>query len=176
MAACAVVLGYAGWDLTTQTLQLLADGFDRLEDVDPVTLSGYQQRVLSAYGVLGVGIAALAAVFGFFGALRSVSRVPLAFGGAFVPLAILTVSYGRTDFLDISVRYAVAALALSVAYFALASLFERRVPEYQPGRDGTVATCLIATISAVTLGLCMILERGALTVALALMAPATALV
>ena len=176
VSACVVVLGYAGWDLTMDTWRPLAGGMDTLQGVDPAVLPGYQQRMLSAYGILGLGIALLAGVFGFVGATRSASRVPLAFGGAFVPLAILGVSYGRTDFLDISLRYGITAFVLGTAYFSLASLFERRLPEGLPGRDGTVATCLVAAISALTLGLCMVLERGALTVALALMAPATALV
>ena len=176
IAATAAVLGYAGWDLTMDTWQPLAGGIGTLRDADPAALPGYQQRLLSAYGVLGFGIALLAAVFGFVGALRSVSRVQLAFGGAFVPLVILAVSYGRTDFLDVSLRYGVVALVLCLAYFALASRFERHLADDCPGRDGTVATCLVAAISALTLGLCMVLERGALTVALALISPATALV
>ena len=176
IAAVAVVLGYSGWDLSVETLQPLTGGVENLQGIDPVVLPGYQQRMLSAYGFLGLALSVLAALFGFVGAFRSVSRVPLAFGGAFVPLAILAVSYGRTDFLDVSVRYGVAALVLSLVFFALALQFERRLTTDHPGRDGTVATCLIATIAAVTLALCMVLERGALTVALALMAPATAIV
>ncbi len=176
VAAIAAVLGYSGWEMTTGTVMPLAGGFDTLNEVDPTTLPGYQQKLVSIYGVLGVGLALLAAITGFAGALRSVARVPLAFGAAFVPGLILGVSYIRTDFLAVSVRYGAIALAVSAALSMVAGFFDRRLAGDEPGREGVVATCLIAAIAVLTLGLCMLLERGALTVALALVSPATAFV
>jgi uncharacterized membrane protein len=176
LASVVVVLGYSGWELSAGALEPFSEGLETLNQVDPAVLPGYQQKLLSLYGGLGFGLALLAGLIGFLGAMRSVSRVPLAFGGAFVPVLILAVSYARTDFLDLSVRYGAMALALCMVFFLVATYFDRRLPDDEPGRDGVVATYLIASISVLTLGLCMLLERGALTVALALMAPATAIV
>lgn len=176
LAGIAAVLGYSGWELTVETWQPVSSGFDTLEQVDPATLPGYQQELVSFYGGLGVGLALLAALTGVTGALRSAARVPLAFGATFVPILILGVSYVRTEFLAQSVRYGAIALAMSALFTMLAGFFERRLLEGRSDRDGVVATCLIAAISVLTLGLAMLLERGALTVALALMSPATALV
>lgn len=176
LAGIATVLGYSGWELTVETWQPLSSGFDTLEQVDPATLPGYQQKLVSLYGGLGVGLAVLAALTGVTGALRSAARVPLAFGATFVPILILGVSYIRTEFLAQSVRYGAIALAMSAVFTMLAGFFERRLPQDRSDRDGVVATCLIAAISVLTLGLAMLLERGALTIALALMSPATAFV
>lgn len=175
-AGIAAVLGYSGWEMTVETWQPLSSGFDTLEQVDPATLPGYQQKLVSLYGGLGVGLALLAALTGVTGALRSAARVPLAFGATFVPILILGVSYIRTEFLAQSVRYGAIALAMSAMFTMLAGFFERRLPEDGSDRDGVVATCLIAAISVLTLGLAMLLERGALTIALALISPATAFV
>lgn len=174
VAGLVAVAGYAGWELTADSWVPLANGFDTLEPVGPNILPGYQQKVLSLFGALGFAIALLAGMTGLYGALRSAARVPLAFGGAFVPLLILAVCYARTDFLDVSVRFGAIALVLGAGLYALALFADRRLSDLDDGRAGVTATYLIAALSALTLGLCMLLERGALTVALALMAPATA--
>lgn len=176
LAAIAAVLGYAGWELTVETWAPLSNGFDTLGQVDPTRLPGYQQKMVSLYGALGVGLALLAALSGFAGAIRSAARVPLAFGAAFVPVLILGVSYARTEFLELSLSYGVMALAMSAAFTLVAGFFDRRLSDGQDGRDGVVATCLIASISVLTLGIGMLLERGALTIALALVSPVTAYV
>lgn len=176
LAGIATVLGYSGWELTAETWEPLANGFDTLDQVDPVRLPGYQQKMVSLYGGLGVGLALLAALSGFAGVMRSAARVPLAFGATFVPILILGVSYARTEFLEQSVRYGAMALAMSAIFTILAGFFDRRLAEEPTGRDGVVATCLIASVSVLTLGLAMLLERGALTIALALVSPAVAFV
>ena len=86
VAGLVAVAGYAGWELTADSWVPLASGFDTLEPVDPDILPGDQQKVLSLFGALGFATALLAGVTGLYGALRSAARVPLAFGGAFVPL------------------------------------------------------------------------------------------
>ncbi|MDA4846977.1 DUF2339 domain-containing protein [Hoeflea poritis] len=174
VASLVVVLGYAGWELTADSWAPLAYGPDAPGSINPNILPGYQQKVLSLFGGLGFAIAALAGAIGLFGALRSAARVPLAFGGAFVPPLILAVCYARTDFLDVSVRLGVIALVLSIALYAVAQYADRRLSDTSAGRAGVAANYMIAALSTLTLGLCMVLERGALTVSLALMAPATA--
>ncbi|MEX3008237.1 DUF2339 domain-containing protein [Hoeflea sp. TYP-13] len=174
VAAIVTVIGYSSWELTADTWEPIANSFDTLEQIDPAFLPGYQQKLLSLFGALGIGLALLAGGLGLLGAMRSAARVPLAFGGAFVPVLILGVSYARTDFLGLSVRYGVIALVLCVAFYAIAIYADRRLSDANNGREGVTASYLIAALSALALGLCMLLERGALTVALALMTPATA--
>ena len=88
VAGIMVVVGYAGWDLSSESWAPLANGFDALDPIDPNILPGYQQKALSLFGLLGFAVALLAAATGFFGAMRSAARVPLAFGGAFVPVLV----------------------------------------------------------------------------------------
>ncbi|WP_419910600.1 DUF2339 domain-containing protein [Hoeflea sp.] len=176
VAAIVSIVGYAGWELSEESWAPLANGFDALEPVDPNILPGYQQKMLSLFGALGFALALLAGAMGLFGAMRSAARVPLAFGGAFVPLLVLAICYARTDFLDVSVRFGSIALVLSVAFYAVALFADRRLADDDEGGAGVTASYLVAALSALTLGLCMLLERGVLTVALALMAPATAYV
>ena len=171
-----VFLGYGAWELSVETWQPLARGFDPMDGISPTMLPGYQQKALSLFGLLGLGLAVLAGLIGLLGALRSAPRVPLAFGGAFLPVLILAMSYVRTDFLDISARSGVIALVLCAGFFAVAQWLDRRAEEDDEQGSGVVATYLIAALFALTLGLCMLLERAALTVALALIAPATAIV
>ena len=174
VAAVITVLGYSSWHFSLENLQTLASGLAQQQSIDPETLPGYQQSMFSTFAVLGAVLSLLAGVLGYLGAMRSASRVPLAFGGAFVPALILAVAYARTDFLEISVRYGSMALVLCMAFYAIAMFADKRIAREEPGRDGVTATYLVASLSVLALGLCMLLERGALTVALALMAPATA--
>ena len=174
VAVIFAAVGYSSWELTVESWQPIADGAASLDGFDPAVLPGYQQKLLSLFGALGIGLAILAGVLGLNGAFRSAARVPLAFGGAFVPVLMLAVAYARTDFLDVSIRYGVIALVLCVAFYAVAHKTDRSLSDEDNGREGVTASYLIAALVALALGLSMLLERGALTVALALIAPATA--
>ncbi|MEM9105323.1 MAG: DUF2339 domain-containing protein, partial [Pseudomonadota bacterium] len=169
VAAILAVIGYAGWDLA-------AVDWGPIEGFDPSTLPGYQQKMLSVFGGAGFGLALLAAIIGLSGALRSASRVPLSFAGAFVPVLIVAATYMRTDFLAVSVRYGIIALTLGVLFYAVARFCDQRLGNDEPGRDGVTATYLIAALSAIALGLSLILDGGTLTVALVLISPATAFI
>ncbi|MCP4997489.1 MAG: DUF2339 domain-containing protein [Hyphomicrobiales bacterium] len=176
VAVVAALIGYSGWELTVESWEPITNGSTSLGQLDPAVLPGYQQKMLSLFGALGFGLALLAGIIGLHGALRSAARVPLAFGGAFMPVLVLAVAYARTDFLDISVRYGVLALVLYAAFYAIALFSDRRLSDDNNGREGVTASYLIAALTALALGLCMLLERGALTVALALIAPASAFI
>ncbi len=177
VAVIVAAVGYGSWDIGIDTWAPLVGNADTIEQLNPIFMPGYKQQALSMFGVLGIVLAALAATLGFAGARWSASRVPLAFGGAFTPVLLLAVAYARTDFLDISLRYGIIALLLSVALYGVAMHMDRHIQsEDANGRDGVVATCLLACLGVFALGLCMVLDQGTLTVALALMAPATALV
>ena len=172
VAAVIVALGYGGWDMA----------LDNLTDWRPQPapaldmLPGFRQKLLSTYAVLGAGLGALAIVLGMRGSLMSTARVPVAVGGAFLPILIVAVAYARMDALQISFRFGLLAIVLSVVLFGLADALKRRLHSDATGREGAIAVWLIASLTAFTLGLCMMLDRGTLTVALGLMSPIVAVV
>lgn len=174
VAAILAVIGYASWNLTVIDWGPIAD--NPMEGFDPSMLPGYQQKMLSIFGGAGFGLALLAAIIGLNGALRSASRVPLSFAGAFVPVLVVAVTYMRTDFLAVSIRYGIIALTLGVLFYTVARYCDSKLGEADEGRDGVTATYLIAALSAIALGLSLILDGGTLTVALALITPATAFI
>lgn len=92
--------------------------------------------------------------------------------GAAAPILILIALYARIAHLDRSMPFAIAALALAGIFaFAVEQLTKR---EPQPGQQTSLAIYATASLGALALALTMALEKGWLTVALALMAPAAA--
>jgi uncharacterized membrane protein len=92
--------------------------------------------------------------------------------GTATPLLILIALYARIAHLDQSIPFALAALALAGAFAYMAEQLVRR----QSGAGQQIAIALYATgsLAALALGLTFALEKGWLTVALALMSPAAA--
>jgi uncharacterized membrane protein len=134
------------------------------------------QRVF--YGthlVLGAGLAALFGAAGFLAQGRSPRAiVPIlwAASAVFVPLAILVALYYRIYVFEQSLPFAGIALLLA-ALFALATeAVDRRGP--RPGSAGAAAIFATGAVAALALALTLALERGWLTVALALMVPGVA--
>lgn len=87
------------------------------------------------------------------------------------PLAILAVAYLRVAWLDASLPFALAAGALGLAFSGVARWFRAR----ETGEDGpairlAVGVAASGAIGALALGLTFALDRGSLTVALALSA------
>jgi uncharacterized membrane protein len=91
---------------------------------------------------------------------------------AFAPVAMLVALYYRIAALDRSLPFAAIALLLA-AIFAIATeaLLQR---ERRPGIGAASALYATAALAALALALTFALEKGWLTVALALMAPGTA--
>ena len=117
----------------------------------------------------GFGIA------GFLAQGRSVSAVvPVVWSATatFVPLALLIALYARIAQLDRSIPFAIVAVMLAAAFGAATETLTRRA--HRPGL--TIATALFATatLAALALGLTFALEKGWLTIALALMCTGTA--
>jgi uncharacterized membrane protein len=134
------------------------------------------QRVF--YGThlaLGAGLAALFGAAGFLAQGRSTQSVVPALWAAsavFVPLAILIVLYYRIYSFEQSLPFAGLALLLA-ALFALATeALSRREP--RPGSAAATAIFATGAVAALALALTMALEKGWLTVALALMVPGVA--
>jgi uncharacterized membrane protein len=125
--------------------------------------------------VLGAGWAALFGGAGFLAQGRaSRALAPMLWGAAavFAPLAMLVALYYRIAQLDRSLPFAVLALLLA-AIFALATeTLTKRAP--RPGLMAVSAMFATGALGALALALTFALEKGWLTVALALMVPGAA--
>ena len=124
---------------------------------------------------LAAAWAALFGVAGFFAQGRSVrALVPMLWSATsvFAPLAMLIALYYRIANLDRSLPFAALALLLA-AIFALATenLLRR---EHRPGIGAASAFYATGALAALALALTFALEKGWLTIALALMAPGAA--
>jgi uncharacterized membrane protein len=102
------------------------------------------------------------------------ATVPIIWGaaGVAVPIALLIALYARIAHLDRSVPFAIVAIALAGVFAAATEQLAKR--EARPGL--VVATALFATgtLAALALALTFALEKGWLTIALALMSAGTA--
>jgi uncharacterized membrane protein len=130
-----------------------------------------------AHLALGFAFAALFAAAGFLAQGRSPrAEPPIAWAGTavLVPLAILVALYYRIYGFERSIPFAAIALLIA-ALFALATdLLMKREP--RPGFASAAAIFATGAIAALALALTLALEKGWLTVALALMVPGTAYV
>ena len=123
-----------------------------------------------------------AAIFAFgFGAAgflaqgRSVSAIiPVVWSaaGLFTPLALLVALYARIAHLDRSIPFAILAVMLAAAWGAATEILTRR--DVRPGLAISTALFATGTLAALALALTFALEKGWLTIALALMSMGTA--
>ena len=122
--------------------------------------------------------AAWAAMFGIAGFLaqgRSArALVPILWSAtaAIVPLAMLIALYYRIAELDRSLPFAGLALLLAAIYAVATETLVQREP--RPGLAASGAIFATATLAALALALTFALEKGWLTIGLALMAPGAA--
>jgi uncharacterized membrane protein len=122
--------------------------------------------------------AAWAAMFGITGFLaqgRSTrALVPILWSAtaAIVPLAMLIALYYRIAELDRSLPFAGLALLLAAIYAVATETLVHREP--RPGLAASGAIFATATLAALALALTFALEKGWLTIGLALMAPGAA--
>ena len=131
-----------------------------------------------AYGwhlVLAGGWAALFGVAGFLAQGRSArALVPMLWGAtaAATPLAMLVTLYYRIAQLERSLPFALLALLLAAIYGFVTETLIKREP--RPGMMAASAMAATATLGALALALTFALEKGWLTIALALMVPGAA--
>jgi uncharacterized membrane protein len=106
---------------------------------------------------------------------RSASAIiPVVWSGAavFTPLALLVALYARIAHLDRSIPFAFLAVLLAAAFgFATETLARR---DNRPGLAISIALFATGTLSALALALTFALDKGWLTIALALMSLGTA--
>lgn len=141
----------------------------------PGVAPGATDGSVTLHLITAAGFGAAFGATGFLAQGRSVSaKIPViwAAAGVFMPLALLIALYGRIAQLDRSIPFALLALAVAGA-FAMAT--ERLVKRAQrPGQAISIALFATGTLSALALALTFALEKGWLTIALALMSLATA--
>ena len=119
--------------------------------------------------------AALFGVAGFLAQGRSArALVPMLWSatGVFAPLAMLVALYYRIAVLDRSLPFSALALLLAAVYGVATEALMRREP--RPGLMAAGAIYATGTLAALALALTFALEKGWLTVGLALMSPAAA--
>lgn len=122
--------------------------------------------------------AIFAAAFGgasFLAQGRSVSAlVPVIWSasGVFVPLALLVALYARIAHLDRSIPFAIVGIALAAAFAVATELLSKR--DARPGQAISIALFATGTLAALALAFTFALEKGWLTIALALMSLGTA--
>ncbi len=122
--------------------------------------------------------AAWAALFGLSGflaqgrSIRALVAMLWSASGVFAPLAMLVALYYRIAALDRSLPFAALALLLAAIFAIATETLLRR--EKRPGLAAASAFYATGAIAALALALTFALEKGWLTVALALMAPGAA--
>ena len=86
--------------------------------------------------------------------------------GVFTPLALLIALYARIAHLDQSIPFAILAVLLAAAFAAATEILSRR--EARPGLAPSTALFATGTLAALALALTFALDKGWLTIALAL--------
>ena len=130
------------------------------------------------YGSHFLLAAAWAAMFGVTGFLaqgrstRALAPILWAACAAVVPLAMLIALYYRVAGLDRSLPFAGLALLLAAIFAVATEALVQRAP--RPGLPAASAIFATGTLAALALALTFALEKGWLTIALALMSPAAA--
>jgi uncharacterized membrane protein len=132
-----------------------------------------------AYGwhvALGAGFALLFGIAGYLAQGRTQQPPSIAMvwsaRAVFVPLALLAALYYRIARFEPSLPFAAAALLLSVLYALATENLDRRAP--RPGLAAGAALFATGAVAALALALTMVLEKGWLTIALALVVPGVA--
>ncbi len=130
---------------------------------------------IASHLALGGMLAALFGLVGFFAQGRSdVARIALIWSATATatPVAILVALYARIAHYDRSIPFALLALALAALYGYATDLLSKREP--RPGIAASGAIFATGAVGSLALALTFGLEKGWLTVALALMVPGIA--
>jgi uncharacterized membrane protein len=169
-AAAFIFIVFAEWVVRGNPDMLVVPG-GALPGIGPSATDGSVSLHMTTAAIFAAafGIAGFLAQ-GRFGAARI--TVTWAATAVFVPLALLIELYARIAHLDRSVPFAILAVILAAAFGAATESLARR--DDRPGI--VIATALFATgtLGALALALTFALEKGWLTIALALMSAGTA--
>ncbi|MEP6841290.1 MAG: DUF2339 domain-containing protein, partial [Bradyrhizobium sp.] len=175
-AAALVFVVFAEWVIRSNPDMLVLPGGPLL-GIGPSATDGSVSLHLISAAIFAGGFGAA----GFLAQGRSVSAVVAVIWSAtsvFVPLALLVALYARIAHLDRSIPFAILAVILAAAYAAATEILSKR--EDRPGRDtrpglqAAIALYATGALAAMALALTFALEKGWLTIALALMSAGTA--
>jgi uncharacterized membrane protein len=169
-AALFVAFVFLEWTVRGNPDMLVLPG-GPLPGIGPNATDGSVSLHLTIAAIFAAGFGAA----GFLAQGRSFSAiVPVVWSAAavFTPLALLIALYARIAHLDRSIPFAILAVVLAAAHGAATEILTKR--DNRPGL--AISTALFATgaLGALALALTFALEKGWLTIALALMSMGSA--
>jgi uncharacterized membrane protein len=169
-AAIFVFVVFAEWAVRGNPDMLVLPG-GPLPGIGPAATDGSVSLHLITAAIFAAGFGAA----GFLAQGRSVSAIiPVVWSATavFTPLALLVALYARIAHLDRSIPFAVLAVVLAAAYGAATEILGKR--DNRPGLPISIALFATGALGALALALTFALEKGWLTIALALMSLGTA--
>jgi uncharacterized membrane protein len=169
-AAAFVFVVFAEWAVRGNPDMLVLPG-GPLPGIGPVATDSSVALHLATAAIFAAGFGAA----GFLAQGRSVSAIiPVVWSATavFTPLALLIALYARIAHLDRSIPFAILAVILAAAYGAATETLARR--NNRPGLPISIALFATGALGALALALTFALEKGWLTIALALMSMGTA--
>ena len=170
IAAVFVAVVFLSWAIQGNLDMLVLPG-GPLEGMGLSPIEGSVSLHLVSAAVFALGFG----VVGFLAQGRSISAViPVIWAACatFVPIALLIALYARIAHLDRSIPFAILAVIIAAGFAAATELLSKR--EQRPGLAISTALFATGTLGALALALTFALEKGWLTIALALMALGTA--
>ena len=169
-AAALVFVVFAEWAVRANSDMLVLPG-GPLQGIGPSATDGSVSLHLISAAIFaaGFGVAGFLAQGRFAGPV-----IPVIWSAAavFTPLALLVALYARIAHLDRSIPFAILAVMLAAAYAAATEILSKR--DDRPGLQASIALFATGTLAALALALTFALEKGWLTIALALMSAGTA--
>jgi uncharacterized membrane protein len=169
-AAALVFVVFAEWAVRANPDMLVLPG-GPLPGIGPNATDGSValHLISAAIFAAGFGVAGFLAQGRFAGPV-----IPVIWSAAavFTPLALLVALYARIAHLERSIPFAILAVILAVANAAATEILSKR--EDRPGLQASIALFATGTLAALALALTFALEKGWLTIALALMSAGTA--
>ena len=169
-AALLAFLVFAEWAVRGNPDMLVVPG-GPLPGIGPNATDGSVSLHMITAAIFAVG-------FGLTGFLAqgrfTATKITVLWAAAavFTPLALLVALYARIAHLDRSIPFAILAVLLAAAFAAATEYLARR--EDRPGLSASIALFATGTLAALALALTFALEKGWLTIALALMSAGTA--
>src|SRR5215470_8434342 len=169
-AAGFAFIVFAEWTIRANPDMLVLPG-GPLPGISPSATDGSVSLHLVTAAVFAAGFG----VTGFLAQGRSSNpAIPIVWSATavFTPLALLVALYARIAHLDRSIPFAILAVILAAAFAAATEILSKR--DDRPGLQASIALFATGALAALALALTFALERGWLTIALALMSLGTA--
>lgn len=169
-AAALVFIVFAEWAIRGNPDMLVLPG-GPLPGIGPNATDGSVSLHLVSAAIFAAGFG----LAGFLAQGRSASPViPVIWSAAsvFTPLALLIALFARIAHLDRSIPFAIVAVILAAAFAAATEILTKR--DDRPGMQASIALFATGALAALALALTFALEKGWLTIALALMSLGTA--